>query len=179
MTAPTETFPPLRKTITVPWTVERAFARFTAEIGSWWPLTTHSVGGARTERCAFETRVGGQIYEETEHGTRHVWGTVTECEPPGRTVLPGIRTHIETAQKIKVRFTSDGGGTRLELTHTGWERLGKEARKARRAYPMGWTYVLNLYAGRRDAANRVMNGMIFVLMKFRPPRRRRRPNTSQ
>ncbi len=177
MTTAPEPIPPLRKSIIVPWTVDRAFRRFTDEIASWWPLKTHSVGGVRAVRCAVETRVGGQVYEELNDGTRHVWGTVTACEPPGRIVFtwhPGAA--IETAQEVEVRFVADAGGTRLELTHTGWERLGKSGRRARRAYPLGWTYVLNLYADRRHAAlNVVLNGVIFVLMGLRRLRNRGEP----
>lgn len=169
MTAP-QRFAPLHKAVTVPWPPERAFTRFTAEIGSWWPLATHSVGGVRTIRCVFEERVGGEIYEETRDGTRHVWGTVLVWEPPARAVFtwhPG-RTP-DSAQNIEVRFTPVDNGTRLELIHTGWERLGTEARKARRAYPLGWTYVLNHWAGRGSSvANRLMDGLVWVVRRLRP-----------
>lgn len=170
MTRPSETFTPLHKSITVPWSQERAFTRFTTEIGSWWPLRTHSVGGARTVRCGFEGRVGGQIYEETADGTRLVWGTVLVWEPHSRTVFTWHPDRTpEVAQNIEVRFTPAGSGTRLELIHTGWERLGAEAKKARRAYPMGWTYVLNHWAGKGNSlGNRLMDGMIWVMLKFKP-----------
>jgi uncharacterized protein YndB with AHSA1/START domain len=170
MTASTELFTPLHKTVTVPWSQERAFTRFTTEIGSWWPLRTHSVGGAQSQRCVFEGRIGGQIYEETSNGTRHVWGTVLEWEPPSRAVFTWHPDRTpDTAQNIEVRFTSEGSGTRLELIHTGWERLGQEARKARRGYPMGWTYVLNHWAGRGGSlTNRLTDGMIWVMLKFKP-----------
>jgi len=36
--------PPVHRTIVVPWMPEAAFRRFTAEIMSWWPHQTHSVG---------------------------------------------------------------------------------------------------------------------------------------
>lgn len=35
---------PIRKTVTVPVTPQCAFELFTARIGEWWPLATHSVG---------------------------------------------------------------------------------------------------------------------------------------
>lgn len=160
-----DTIPPLHRTITVPWSPERAFTRFTAELGSWWPLRSHSVGGARTVRCGFEGRVGGQLYEELADGSRSVWGTVLAWEPPSRAVFtwhPG-RTP-DTAQQVEIRFTAEGRGTRLDLIHTGWERLGAAARKTRRAYPLGWIYVLNCWAGRQQSAiNRVLDGLIWVL----------------
>jgi uncharacterized protein YndB with AHSA1/START domain len=55
----------------------------------------------------------------------------------------------ESAQEIEVRFEREGSGTRLTLTHTGWERLGDQARKARRGYPIGWEYVMQVFAGRK------------------------------
>jgi hypothetical protein len=80
----TATLTPLRKSITVPWTREAAFRRFTEQISEWWPLTTHSVGGKRAERVVFEERVGGRIYEVVRGGEEHTWGTVTRWEPPAR-----------------------------------------------------------------------------------------------
>ena len=55
------------------------------------------------------------------------------CATPGIPTAPP-----ESAQDIEVRSSPTAAGTRLTLTHTGWERLGKEARKARRGYPIGW-----------------------------------------
>jgi uncharacterized membrane protein len=164
MSEPSGFLMPLRKTVTVPWPPDRAFARFTAELGSWWPLRSHSGGGARAERCVFEERLGGRIYEELGDGTRHVWGTATVWEPPTRTVFswhPGREP--DTAQSVEVRFVPDGTGTRLELTHSGWERLGSLARTARRGYPLGWSYVLNIWAGR---PHRPVNLFLDGVMRF-------------
>ena len=61
---------------------------------------------------------------------------------------PGIRGRPETAQEVEVRFTPEGSGTRMELIHSHWERLGDKAKVARRGYPIGWAYVLSLYADR-------------------------------
>ena len=124
------------------------------------------MGGAQSARCVFEGRVGGEIYEELKDGTRCVWGTVLEWDPPVRTVFTWHPARTpDTAQNIEVRFTAEGTGTRLHLIHTGWERLGAEAKKARRGYPLGWTHVLNRWAGReRSAANLLMDAVIRVLM---------------
>ena len=61
-----------------------AFRMFTEELSSWWPLATHSVCQDKAVRCAFEGRVGGEVYEEDTQGRRHVWGTVTVWDPPHR-----------------------------------------------------------------------------------------------
>ena len=73
----------------------------------------------------------------------------------------------ESSQDIEVRFEPEGSGTRLTLTHTGWERLGKEARKARRGYPIGWAYVMQLYAGQKGPLVYALDavGMILRLVQ--------------
>jgi len=161
--------PPIRRAITVPWPVEQAFRRFTAELSAWWPLATHSISGPRAVRCGMDGRVGGEIYEEDDAGGRCVWGTILAWEPPGRlsfTWHPG--RPAETAQEVEVRFTPVPSGTRLDLVHTGWERYGPEAKKAHRGYGLGWAYVLNHWAGRRRApVNLVLDAVILVMRGWR------------
>lgn len=179
--APTQSFTPLHKTITVPWTPQAAFRRFTEEIGTWWPYRTHSVGGKEVDRIGFDGRVGGEIYEVHRGGARHVWGTVKEWQPPVRVVFtwhPG--QDPSTHQDIEVRFSVVPGGTRLDLVHTGWERLGKLAKVARRGYPIGWEYVLRIYADRRKspivlgiAALTWVIGMVQVMLKRAGPEDKR------
>ena len=151
MTTTPGTMPPVHRSVTVRWDQTAAFRRFTDGISSWWPMRSHSVGQERTERIVFEGKVGGEIYEVMRGGggERSVWGTVTEWEPPHRvgfTWHPGDSP--SAAQDIDVHFVSVPNGTRLELTHSGWERLGAMARKARVGYNIGWAYVLAVWAGR-------------------------------
>lgn len=144
--------PPVEKSIVVPWPVEAAFERFTARMGEWWPLSTHSVGLDRARACAIEPRVGGRLYETLEDGAEHVWGTVTEWDPPGRlgfTWHPG--RDASTGQTVEIDFRPEAGGTRLDLVHSGWERLGEEAEATRAGYSPGWDFVLGLYAGAADS----------------------------
>jgi uncharacterized protein YndB with AHSA1/START domain len=136
----------------VPWSPESAFHRFTEEIGSWWPLRSHSVGKANALKVELEPHVGGRIVERERDGRENVWGEILAWDPPELvrfTWHPGRQA--ETAQEVEVRFSAEGRGTRVKLTHSGWERLGDKARLARRGYPIGWAYVLSLYAGRRGA----------------------------
>lgn len=153
MTSATSTpIPPLHKSITVPWPQEAAFRRFTAEIHTWWPLRSHSIGGEKAETVVFEGRAGGRIYERLRGGEECTWGVVRAWEPPARVAFtwhPG--RDPAQAQEVELRFVPDGRGTRLELTHTGWEKLAALGRKARRGYGIGWAYVLRLYAGRRHS----------------------------
>ena len=139
----------LRKTIEVAAAPDRAFSLFTEGMAGWWPMRTHSVGEDRAETVVFEPGVGGRIYERTLDGDEHVWGTVTAWEPPGRVVFtwhPGRGP--DTEQDVEVRFEASGTGTRVELVHTGWERLGDRAAAVRENYDGGW----DLVVGERFAA---------------------------
>ena len=139
----------LRKTIEVAAAPDRAFRLFTEGMAGWWPVRTHSVGEDRAETVVFEPGLGGRIYERTLDGDEHVWGTVTAWEPPGRVVFtwhPGRGP--DTEQDVEVRFEPSGTGTRVELVHTGWERLGDRAAAVRENYDGGW----DLVVGERFAA---------------------------
>ena len=143
-------FSPIRKSVTVAAPAEKAFRRFTAEMSSWWPLASHSVGQRDSESVTMEGREGGRIVERIRGGRECVWGTVTAWEPPRRVAFtwhPG--DDPARAQDVEVRFTPEGSATRVELEHRGFERLGALAKRAHRGYPLGWAYVLGLYAGRK------------------------------
>jgi hypothetical protein len=146
------TLAPIRRTVRVSWSPERAFERFTRELASWWPLASHSVGQHETETVLLEPRVGGEVIERIRGGTEAVWGHVLEWDPPAQFTMswhPG--KEASTATQVTVRFVPDGSGTLVELTHSGWEALGSLANTARRAYGLGWVYVLRLYAGRKSS----------------------------
>jgi uncharacterized protein YndB with AHSA1/START domain len=161
--------------VTVAWSREKAFRRFTAEIAKWWPMRTHSVGEDRTRDVVFEGRVGGRFYEVDEGGDTHTWGTVLAWDPPSLvrfTFHAGIEP--EKAQEVEVRFVDAGTGTRLELTSTGWEKLGPMAKRARKGYDLGWAHILDLWAGRYGARVILMN-LLMAVMKLASRLRPRRP----
>jgi uncharacterized protein YndB with AHSA1/START domain len=56
-----------------------------------------------------------------------------------------------TPTEVEVRFAADGDGTRLELEHRGWERLGARAEAARAGYDGGWVSVIGAF---KEAAAR-------------------------
>lgn len=137
----------VEKEVTVLGTVESAFKRFTAGIGSWWPLDTHSVRPERADAVVFETWVGGRVYEQHEGETEALWGTVTAWDPPRRFAMtwhPG--RDVETATRLEVEFDEVEEGARLRLRHTGWEALGSDAAKTCREYDRGWDPVLARFA---------------------------------
>jgi hypothetical protein len=172
MTAPVS-LAPIVRSVQVPWDPSAAFRRFTAEIDSWWPLRTHSVGQDEAALVEFEGRVGGRIVERVRGGRECVWGTVTVWDPPNRvgfTWHPGRSP--DTAQQVDVRFSAAGAGTRVELEHGGWERYGKGAAGSRRGYGLGWQYVLAIMAGRGGAPIvRVVDVVSLPILAFRRGRR--------
>ena len=134
---------PLRKQVKVGLSVERAFGLFTAGIGTWWPLVTHSVGEEQAETCYFEGWIGGRIVEVLKDGSQSEWGKVLAWEPFHRIVFqwyPGRQP--DTAQKVTVTFSEIPGGSLVELVHVGWEILGDEGVAKRNDYDTGWDYVL-------------------------------------
>jgi uncharacterized protein YndB with AHSA1/START domain len=139
---------PLEVTVTVPVPPERAFAAFTAEIGRWWPLRRHGVGGERSLGVEIEPREGGRIVETIDGDEPAVWGTVTRWSPPDGlsfTWHPG-RPADATATDVTVTFAAaPGGGTTVVLCHEGWERLSAPE-AARDAYAGGWPGVLADFA---------------------------------
>jgi uncharacterized protein YndB with AHSA1/START domain len=159
---------PIVKVVFVKATPAQAFQRFTAEMATWWPLASHSVGEGEAETVRMEGGVGGRIVEHIRGGRECVWGTITAWDPPRRVAFtwhPG--DDPARAQDVEVSFTPAGDRTRVELQHRGFERLGAMARRARRMYPIGWTYVLGLYAQRRGPILGLLRGLTSVLMEVR------------
>lgn len=152
--ATTAELAPLTKTVVVPCGVERAFALFTSRIGSWWPLATHSVGEQNATGVEMQGRVGGQIVETVADGSTHVWGTLTDWEPPHRVAFtwhPGQEPDVAT--RVEVRFAAEGSGTRLTLVHTGWANR-PDGGRARGGYDSGWEVVLAHLTAALEGAGR-------------------------
>ena len=137
----------VEKSVTVSVPVERAFEVFTAEIGTWWPLRTHAVDTERSETVVMEGRVGGRLFERAPTGEEHVWGTLVAWEPPNRIVYswhPGRGE--ETAQEVEITFSPEAEGTRVDIRHYGWEKLGDRLEETIASYNEGWDKVIAVYA---------------------------------
>lgn len=131
---------PLRLSFDVDCPPAHAFSTWTEDPSRWWP-SDHSVSGEAGLEVVFEGRVGGRIFERTAGGVEHDWGEITLWEPPRRL---GYLWHIgrERAAGTDVLITfhaRDDGSTRVEIEHSGWERLGDEGRRWRDANLGGWT----------------------------------------
>jgi uncharacterized protein YndB with AHSA1/START domain len=138
----------VRSSVTVGLPREEAFRLFTERMGSWWPLSRHSVYDAEAAGVTMEPRVGGRLYESAMDGRTSEWGTVTVWEPVDRVAVtwhPGYGEELATL--VEVTF-SDGpdGSTQVDLLHTGWEVHGDEASEAAATYRSGWPGVLERFA---------------------------------
>jgi uncharacterized protein YndB with AHSA1/START domain len=136
---------PVVKTVIVACTPEEAFRYFTADFSMWWPVATHSVIAYASEFkdkpavVIFEPRAGGRILERARSGEEYIWGTVLAWDPPARVMFsfhPG--RDDKQAQTVEVTFSPVPEGARVILTHSGWEKLGADAQRARDGYNQGW-----------------------------------------
>ena len=146
------TVAPVEKTMTVNCSVEHAFEVFTDRIGQWWPLHAHSIsvqedGTGAPETVVLEAGVGGRLFERTADGEELDWGQVVVWEPPSRIVLEWRPSRKPTAStELEIRFAAEGSGTRVNLEHRGWERLGARAAESRANYDGGWVRVMQAFA---------------------------------
>jgi uncharacterized protein YndB with AHSA1/START domain len=148
------TIEPVVVTVSLSCPPERAFAYFTRDIAKWWPLAKYSVCGDRAVDVAFEPRPGGCISETDGEGNVHVWGRVTEWNPPGRLRFSWHPGQAEAeAQWVEVTFALNPKGTLVTLTHGGWEALGERAMTTRASYMGGWPTVIGTFANYAEGGN--------------------------
>jgi hypothetical protein len=137
---------PIRLAFQVRVTPEVAFDVWTSRIGMWWPAD-HTVTGDAGAEVILECRSGGRIFERTADGGRHDWGEVTVWDPPTRLAyLWHLRRDRSEATDVDIRFLDAGDGTtRVEIEHSGWERLGGEGESWRDRNHGGWSTLLPHY----------------------------------
>ena len=133
------TIEPLRLSFEIGCPTEHAFDVWTTRLSSWWPKG-HSASGDPDTVVTLEPRLGGRIFERTSDGTEIDWGEITSWNPPHRL---GYLWHIgrdrTDATDVELTFVDLGDGTtRLDIVHSGWERLGATAPALRRANTDGW-----------------------------------------
>ncbi|MEL7026383.1 MAG: SRPBCC domain-containing protein [Pseudomonadota bacterium] len=143
--------PPVEKTVHVPLSPEHAFELFTSRMGEWWPMETHSISSDTeasdpAQGLRFETGADGKITETLADGTESVWAHVTDWDAPNTFSIdwyPGEEPDLAT--QVKVTFTADTKGTRVDLVHSGFDVRGKDPEKMRAAYNEGWVGVMDRF----------------------------------
>jgi Activator of Hsp90 ATPase homolog 1-like protein len=134
---------PLRLSYEIDCSPEHAFAVWTTSFSTWWPKG-HSASGNPDTVVVLEPRHGGRIFERTPDGTEIDWGEVTLWSPPRRF---GYQWHItrdrSDATDVELTFVDLGNDkTRLDIVHSGWERLGADAPAFREANTSGWNALI-------------------------------------
>jgi len=143
---------PVRKSVRVNATPDRAFDVFTSGIGRWWPKS-HKIGQAALDRPVIEPRAGGRWYELDVDGSECELGKVAVWEPPSRLILiwqltPEFSFDPDLITEVEVTFTPDGDGTVVDLEHRDLERMGDQAEAMAETVggPGGWPALLQLFA---------------------------------
>jgi Activator of Hsp90 ATPase homolog 1-like protein len=134
---------PLRLSFEVACPAARAFDTWTRRIGTWWPAD-HTATGEADLTVVLEPRLGGRIYQRDPHGTEIDLGEITLWEPPSRLgYLWHLRRDRADATDVLITFVPTTAlTTRVDVEHTGWERLGADADRWRNANRGGWTTLL-------------------------------------
>lgn len=137
---------PLRLSVDLDCAADHAFDVWTRRLSMWWPKD-HSVSGDPETEIHLEPWVYGRIFERTPDGTEHDWGRINRWDPPSHL---GYQWHIgrdaDAATDVELTFVAlDEDRTRLEVVHSGWERLGREAQDWRNANSAGWEATLPAY----------------------------------
>lgn len=148
----------VRKVINVVAPPAIAWAVFTEQMGTWWPLAMYKIGKANAVDAIIEPRVGGRWYERGEDGSTCDWGRVLVWEPPSRLVLSWDITadwqydpNLET--EIELRFLPAGADTRVELEHRHLDRYGARRDEMRTIFDTtgDWGRLLASFAERAAA----------------------------
>ncbi len=134
---------PLEISFEIDCAVEHAFETWTRRIDTWWP-TDHTASNDPATTILLEGEIGGRLFERTPDGTEHDWGKVTAWDPPARFGYTWhLRRDAADATDVSVRFTPmDERRTRVDIVHTGWERLGAGGQDWRDRNRGGWNSLL-------------------------------------
>lgn len=144
---------PIRRTLEVAVSPERAFQVFTAGMGRWWPKDK-SIGTSPPAAVVMEPFAGGRWFERGENGSECMWGKVLAWEPPGRLLLAwqinADWRYDETFEtEVEVLFQDLGPNlTRVAFEHRKLEAFGEKAEAMREMFelPGAWDGVLEAYA---------------------------------
>lgn len=135
--------------------IERAFAVFTENYGSFKP-PEHNLLSVPIAKTVLEPRVGGYLYDEGVDGSQCRWARVLEYDPPNRLLMSWninpqwqIETDPEKTSEWEVRFTAEAADrTRVEIEHRHLERHGEgwEAIREGVGGDDGWPLYLRRFA---------------------------------
>ncbi|MDY7541329.1 MULTISPECIES: SRPBCC domain-containing protein [unclassified Cryobacterium] len=133
---------------------DHAFHVWTSRIDAWWPRD-HTASGEPSARVTIEPRMGGRIFERTIDGAEYEWGEITAWNPTEHFgYLWHLRRDRSDGTDVSIRFTEiDPTTTRVDIRHTGWERLGADAQDWRDRNRGGWDGILPHYRAAAERKN--------------------------
>jgi len=149
--------PTVQIEVTVDAPIDKAFAVFTQDMGSWWPPDHHIIEAELAE-MVMEPMVGGNIYDRGTDGSECRWARVLVYDPPTRFAFSWdidlqwqLESDIAKCSEVEVRFTPESPDrTRVELEHRHLDRLGDgwEGVASGIGGPEGWGKGLDRFAAR-------------------------------
>jgi uncharacterized protein YndB with AHSA1/START domain len=152
--SPTVSIAPVRKSVVVKATPQRAFEVFTLHVDRWWPKAK-GIGETPIKQSTIEPFVGGRWFTIFEDGREAVVGHVRVWQPGKQFVVSWEinskwkpDTRVAMASEVDVRFVPEAdGSTRVELEHREFERMGAaEGETMRAGVDGGWPGMLDLFA---------------------------------
>ena len=153
---------PVRKTVTVRASQQRAFEVFTAGFDTWWPRS-HHIGTVPMKKTIMEGHVGGRCYSEQTDGSECDWGEITLWEPPQRLIMAwkiNVNWQYEPdaakSSEVEVRFTPlADGSTRVDLEHRNFARMGAgwETMRGMVDSAGGWGGLLAMFAAEAEKSS--------------------------
>ena len=145
-TAPDPANAPIRKTIVVAASAERAFQVFTEEMSTWWPLASKHIGKSDAKSVVIEPFVGGRWFERGVDGSECDWGRSGRgirrgdwCSL-GRSPATGDMIR-RSRRRSRCASTRKATSTRVDLEHRLLHYYGEKAAQMRGIFDsdQGWT----------------------------------------
>jgi uncharacterized protein YndB with AHSA1/START domain len=133
----------VEKSIVVAAKPDRVWRAWTGEIAKWW-TKPYFIDAERATGLTLEPQVGGRFMETWgDGGAGYLLGQVVEWLPPHRLAFTWSESDWAGASTVvKVKFEPDGQGTRVTLTHEGFERV-PDGEGQRSGYTAGWGDLLD------------------------------------
>lgn len=142
---------------------EDAFQIFTEDIDLWWRRSLrYRIAPGRDGTIHLEPGIGGRLYEySTARGDTALkeTGRITAWDPPHRLLLEwrAVNFAPEETTEVEVTFQPTPSGTRVTVTHRGWNRIrpdhparhGEDAERFLRVMGIWWG---ELFRGFREFA---------------------------
>jgi uncharacterized protein YndB with AHSA1/START domain len=151
VTAKTIVVSPIRQSIVVSVSRERAFDLFTSRMADWW-FTGEGIGPRPFRQLVLEPRKGGRWFERAEDGAETNWGEVLDWDRPARVLLAwqidgAWKFDPDLVTSLEITFEEmDANSTCVRLEHRDLERLGMSGGKAVETMREGWGKLLGRFA---------------------------------